>query len=289
MKEFHTATLVRPQSPGLRDVPSLRYGLDPRRHLPHGVGPSLSRRGAGPSRRPSTASGSTARRSRTAQFRKFVNATGHVTFAEIPPEPKDYPGALPHMLKAGSLVFTPPKHPVDLRDWSQWWTFQVRRQLAASLWAGQLDQRARRPSGRARRLPRRRGLREMGRQGFADRGRVGVCGARRPRRRRIRVGRRIHAGRPARWPTPGRAHSRIENLADRRLRAHLAGDGVPAERLWPLRHDRQCLGMDHRLVLTRHTRPTRRRPAASRRTRAAAARTRATIRASPTSGFRARC
>ncbi|HTW28419.1 MAG TPA: formylglycine-generating enzyme family protein, partial [Acetobacteraceae bacterium] len=23
---------------------------------------------------------------------------------------------------AGSLVFTPPKHPVDLRDWSQWWT-----------------------------------------------------------------------------------------------------------------------------------------------------------------------
>ena len=28
------------------------------------------------------------------------------------------------MLKAGSLVFTPPKHPVDLRDWGQWWTFK---------------------------------------------------------------------------------------------------------------------------------------------------------------------
>jgi formylglycine-generating enzyme required for sulfatase activity len=27
------------------------------------------------------------------------------------------------MLFAGSLVFTPPKHVVDLRDWSQWWTF----------------------------------------------------------------------------------------------------------------------------------------------------------------------
>ena len=51
-------------------------------------------------------------------FRKFVNATGYVTFAEIRPDPKDYPGALPHMLKAGSLVFTPPKHAVDLRDWS---------------------------------------------------------------------------------------------------------------------------------------------------------------------------
>jgi formylglycine-generating enzyme required for sulfatase activity len=58
------------------------------------------------------------------EFRKFVNATGHVTFAEIKPDAKDYPGALPHMLKAGSLVFSPPKHPVDLCDWSQWWNFK---------------------------------------------------------------------------------------------------------------------------------------------------------------------
>jgi formylglycine-generating enzyme required for sulfatase activity len=58
-----------------------------------------------------------------AQFHKFVEATGHVTFAEISPDPKDYPGALPHMLKAGSLVFTPPQGAVDLRDWSQWWNF----------------------------------------------------------------------------------------------------------------------------------------------------------------------
>jgi formylglycine-generating enzyme required for sulfatase activity len=36
------------------------------------------------------------------EFRKFVNATGYVTFAEIRPDAKDYPGALPHMLKAGS-------------------------------------------------------------------------------------------------------------------------------------------------------------------------------------------
>jgi formylglycine-generating enzyme len=58
------------------------------------------------------------------EFRKFVNATGYVTFAEIKPDPKDYPGALPHMLKAGSLMFAPPKHLVNLSDWSQWWQFK---------------------------------------------------------------------------------------------------------------------------------------------------------------------
>src|SRR5690349_13098821 len=41
-------------------------------------------------------------------FRDFVAATGHVTVAEIAPDPKDYPGALPHMLRAGSLMFNPP-------------------------------------------------------------------------------------------------------------------------------------------------------------------------------------
>src|SRR5579863_4717554 len=59
-----------------------------------------------------------------AQFRQFVKATGYVTVAEIAPDPKDYPGALPHMLRAGSLVFTPPRHPVELRDWRQWWRFE---------------------------------------------------------------------------------------------------------------------------------------------------------------------
>jgi sulfatase modifying factor 1 len=57
-----------------------------------------------------------------AQFRDFVRATGHVTFAEVVPNPKDYPGALPHMLFAGSLVFKPPAHPVDLRLWGEWWS-----------------------------------------------------------------------------------------------------------------------------------------------------------------------
>lgn len=58
-----------------------------------------------------------------AQFRRFVEATGYVTWAEIAPDPKDYPGALPHMLKAGGLVFTPPAKVANLQDWSQWWSF----------------------------------------------------------------------------------------------------------------------------------------------------------------------
>jgi sulfatase modifying factor 1 len=58
------------------------------------------------------------------QFRNFVEATGYVTFAEIAPDSRDYPGALPHMLKAGSLVFSPPSHPVDLRNFANWWSFK---------------------------------------------------------------------------------------------------------------------------------------------------------------------
>jgi sulfatase modifying factor 1 len=56
-------------------------------------------------------------------FKEFVKATGHVTFAETPPNPKDYPGALPHMIYAGSLVFVPPSRQVDLSHWGEWWTF----------------------------------------------------------------------------------------------------------------------------------------------------------------------
>ena len=40
----------------------------------------------------------------------------------------------------------------------------------------------------------------------------------------------------------------LQNLADRRIRADVTRDGVSAEWLRPLRHDRQRLGMDRRLV-----------------------------------------
>jgi len=55
------------------------------------------------------------------RFAKFVEETGHVTFAEVPPRAEDYPGALPDQLFAGSLVFVKPDKPVDTRDFKNWW------------------------------------------------------------------------------------------------------------------------------------------------------------------------
>src|SRR5678815_1475314 len=37
------------------------------------------------------------------RFARFVDATKHTTFAEIPPDPKDYPEADPQFLHTGSL------------------------------------------------------------------------------------------------------------------------------------------------------------------------------------------
>ena len=58
-----------------------------------------------------------------AEFRRFVRATGHVTVAEIAPDPVDFPDADPGQLVPGSLVFTPPERPVGLDDYLAWWAW----------------------------------------------------------------------------------------------------------------------------------------------------------------------
>ncbi|MGD9903395.1 MAG: formylglycine-generating enzyme family protein [Vicinamibacterales bacterium] len=58
-----------------------------------------------------------------ARFARFVAATGHVTFAEQPPNPADYPGAKPELLVAGSLVFVQPPGKVDPGDVRRWWRY----------------------------------------------------------------------------------------------------------------------------------------------------------------------
>ena len=57
------------------------------------------------------------------EFARFVRATRYVTVAERKPRQEDFPNAPPENLVAGSLVFTPPAHPVELNDDSQWWRF----------------------------------------------------------------------------------------------------------------------------------------------------------------------
>jgi sulfatase modifying factor 1 len=57
------------------------------------------------------------------QFRRFVSETGHVTVAERPVDPADYPDAEPDLLVPGSLVFRPTDGPVDLRNWANWWEY----------------------------------------------------------------------------------------------------------------------------------------------------------------------
>jgi formylglycine-generating enzyme len=101
------------------------------------------------------------------QFKEFVRATGHKTFAEIPPDPKNYPDAVPHMLYAGSLVFTPPRPPVDLKNLGAWWAY-----MKGAYWrhpyGPKSNQHARQSPRCACGVQRCAGLRKMGRQRLAD-------------------------------------------------------------------------------------------------------------------------
>jgi sulfatase modifying factor 1 len=66
-----------------------------------------------------------------AEFGQFVAATSYKTVAERPIDweelKKQVPSGTPRppdeLLQPGSLVFTPPDHPVDLRDMNRWWTW----------------------------------------------------------------------------------------------------------------------------------------------------------------------
>jgi formylglycine-generating enzyme len=66
-----------------------------------------------------------------AQFQKFVEATGYVTIAERKPDWEEMKKSLPpgtpkphdSLLVPASLVFKQPKGQVNLRDYSQWWSW----------------------------------------------------------------------------------------------------------------------------------------------------------------------
>lgn len=58
-----------------------------------------------------------------AQFQKFVEETNYVTVAERPLNPKDFPGADPDLLHAGSAVFVGSQETKDLSNPYSWWKY----------------------------------------------------------------------------------------------------------------------------------------------------------------------
>lgn len=58
-----------------------------------------------------------------AEFARFVKATGYITIAERPLDPKDYPNVPKENLIIGSPVFAPPENEVSLDDPTQWWRY----------------------------------------------------------------------------------------------------------------------------------------------------------------------
>lgn len=59
------------------------------------------------------------------QFNSFVSATGYVTLAEKTPRAEDYPGAMPEMLKPGSVVFHKHTRPVSRFQHLVWWRYVI--------------------------------------------------------------------------------------------------------------------------------------------------------------------
>ena len=208
-----------------------------------------------------------------AQFGRFVGETGYVTVAERPLDPADYPGADPDALVPGSLVFHKTAGPVDLGDVALVVALRAGRVLAQARGPGLDRGRASAPPGDPRRLRGRSRLRGLGGQGTGDRGRVGARGPRRAGGQGLRVGRRDRPERAAHGQhLAGRVP--VAEPAGRRLRGHLTGGDLRAQRLRALRHDGQRVGVDRGLLGDarrpgRRARVLRARRAARREHRAA--------------------
>ena len=257
-----------------------RHGPHPRRHVPHGIGPALSGGGAGasrhgrrlldrsPRRSPTRSSARSSRRPATSRGRDPARSEGLSRRAAAHAEGRRRSSSRRPSARStcatGANGGASPSAPTGGSPTAR----------AATSAGSTIIRSCMSPIAMPRPTP-------MGRQGVADRSRMGVRRARRARRCRVRLGRGVHARRPAHGQhLAGRLPAREPEDATAATRTSPVAR-LPGQRLRPLRHDRQCLGMDDRLVSRRSTRPMRRRRAVFRRIRAARARTRATTRASP--------
>ena len=198
-----------------------------------------------------------------------------MTVAEVPPKPDDYPGRRPaELLVPGSLVFHKTAGPVDLRDYRNWWAWMPGADWRHPEGPGStVGGREQHPVTHVAYSDARR-LRGLGRQVAADRGGVGVRRPRRARRSDVHLGRGVRAeGADDGQHVAGRVP--LAEPPHRRLRGHLAGRALPRERLRPLRHGRQRLGVDGRRLgaaarqaAARAARRRCRSPATARSTRA---------------------
>ena len=165
-----------------------------------------------------------------------------------------------------------PAHPVDLRNWGEWWTLHAGRRLAAPLRPEEQHQRGstiirsctwRSPTRRPTRDGRARSCRPR-RSGNSPRA-AGSTAPNTPG---------ATSSRPAasRWPTPGKANSRARTCTTTAIERTSPVTAFPPNgyglhdmigNVWEWTTD---------WYSPKHHAPTRPRPAASRKTRAAAAR-----------------
>ena len=203
-----------------------RHGVDSRRHVPDGLGQALSGGAAGaPRDRRRLLDGSRAGDQRA--LRAIRRGDRPRDVRRDPAESRGLSRArCPTCCTPARSCSSSRPGPVDLRDFTQ--LVAVR---CAAPTGGIRTGRTARSTGSSEHpvvhvaFADAEAFARVGGQGAADRGRMGVRRARRARRRRLRLGRRVPARRPAHGQhLAGRVP--VAEHAERRLRGHVAGRRV---------------------------------------------------------------